>query len=200
MPTLYHFADCPFCFRVRVYLAERALGYTSLQCDRAALPPELPALHPLGRLPVWLGDDARVTFGSMTIVGFLAETVPGDTLWPTTPLGRARVGMTDELATVGLLQPLIRLSEAQALPPDAWDIPAQKREMALVRRTLAAFEAILGGRPWLLGAQITIADLLLAQPLTILERFGLDLDGLSGLQNLAERLVQRPSVVAARAN
>ncbi len=199
MPSLYHFQDCPFCLRVRIYLAERALPYTSVRCDRAALPPELPALHPLGRLPVWLDDAGRPIFGALTIIGYLAATVPGDTLWPTTPLAQARLQMAEELVTTGLLQPMMRLSELQAPPPELWDIAAQKREMAVVRRTLAAFADILGERPWLLGDRLTVADLLLAQPLTILERFGLDLTSAPGLQDLAQRLAQRPSVVAARA-
>ena len=198
MPSLYHFQDCPFCYRVRLYLAERAIAYTSVRCERGALPPELPSLHTLGRLPVWLDDAGRPFFGSLAIIAYLAETTPGETLWPDTPIGRARVQMAEELVTTGLLQPLIRLADAQAWPPEAWDIPAQKREMALVRRTLAALESIQAGRPWLLGERLTVADLLLAQPLTILERFGLDLETLPGLNNLAERLAQRPSVLAAR--
>lgn len=199
MATLYHFLDCPYCFRVRAYLAERELPYVSAAVPRDHLPPELPSLNPLGRLPIWITDAGKPVFGSNTIVTFLDATTPGTGLLPTEPLARARVAMAEELCNDGLLEPLIRLDrEIAGREAGEWNIEAYRRDTAKVRRTLTVFEQLLGGRPWLVGDSLTPADLALAQPLTILERFGLDLQGLPALQDLAERLAKRTSVQAAR--
>lgn len=198
MATLYHYLDCPYCFRVRAYLAERDLTYTSLTVDRGAPPPELLALNPLGRLPIWVTDEGRPIFGSQTIVHFL-EATHGQALLPTDPLQRARCAMAEELCTDGLLQPLIRLDREMAgREPGTWDLQVWQAETSRVNRTLQVFESLLGGRPWLVGQSLTTADLALVQPLTILERYGLDLQRQPGLADLAERLSRRPSIVAAR--
>ena len=198
MATLYHYLDCPYCFRVRAYLAERELPYTSSAIERAAPPPELLALNPLGRLPIWVTDNGRPIFGSNTILAYL-EATAGQALLPIDPLQRARCAMAEELCTEGLLQPLIRLDREMAgRETGDWNMEVWRTETARVRRTLQVFEALLGGRPWLVGDGMTVADFALVQPLTILERYGLDLQGLPGLADLAERLARRPSIVAAR--
>jgi len=199
LATLYHFIDCPFCYRVRAYLAERDLPFTSASVERDAPPPELYGLHPLGKLPVWVTDAGKPIFGSSTIMAYLEATEPGARLLPADPLARARCAMAEELVTEGLLQPLMRLErELGGRSAPAWDIDLYRTETRKVRSMLQVFEQILGGRRWLVGDSLTTADLALALPLTIIERFGLDLEGLPGLIDLAERLGKRPSVVAAR--
>lgn len=199
MATLYHYLDCPYCFRVRAFLAEREVRYTSAVIDRGNPPPELVSLNPLGRLPIWTTDEGRPVFGSTTIVQFVDATAEGEPLLPTDPLPRARVLMAEEMVTEGLLQPLIRLDrDIGGKPATEWDMTVYRTETARIRRTLQIFEQILNGRQWLVGDRLTPADLALAQPLTILERFGMDLQGLPGLTDLAARLEKRSSVLAAR--
>ena len=65
MATLYHYMDCPYCFRVRLYAAERDLPFESVVVERGAPPPELPSLNPLRRLPVWITDENRPIFGDL---------------------------------------------------------------------------------------------------------------------------------------
>jgi len=180
-------------------LAERELPYTSAAIERDHPPPELLSLNPLGRLPIWVTDQGRSVFGSNTIVTFLEASVPGKGLFPADALQRARVAMAEELVNDGLLQPLIRLDrELAERAAGSWDMEVYRTETQRVRRTLGVFEQLLGGRPWLVGDALTPADLALAQPLTIVERFGLELAGFPGLQDLAERLGKRPSILAAR--
>ncbi len=199
MATLYHFMDCPYCFKVRVYLAERGIEYHSAAVKRGHLPPELPALNPLRRLPVWVTDDNRPVFGANTIIDFLERTESGPKLVPEEPLRRARCWMADEMVIDGLLEPLIALDrDMQGAEPDAWNMKLYQRHTGRIRRILTVFEQLLGNRDWLVGDEMTLADLSLALPLTILERFGLDLAALPGLQNLAERLADLPSVAEAR--
>ena len=197
--TLYHYHDCPLCFRLRAYLYERELPFVSHLVDRDAPPPELLSLSPLGRLPLWVTDDGKPLFGAQTIAHYL-EAVHGSALWPTEPLPRARASMAEEMAWEGLVQPLAKLDREHAgRGPEAWNLEVWQIETRRVRRTLQVFEALLGGREWLLGQAISVADLALAHPLAVLERYGIDLQDFPGLANLAERLGKRPSVVAARA-
>ncbi len=202
MATLYHYLDCPYCFKTRAYLEERSIPWTSMLVDRAHPPAELPSLNPLGRLPVWLTDEGKPIFGSNTIIGFLEATRPQGGLLPSEPLQRARCWMADEMADKGLLEPLMALDREHRDHgnPASWDLQVYRRDTARIRRQLQVFEQILGGRQWLVGDGLTVADLALALPLTILERFGLDLAGLTGLQDLAARLEKRPSILAARKN
>jgi glutathione S-transferase len=199
MPTLYHYHDCPYCFRVRAFLAEREVPYTSHLVDRAAPPPELLSLNPLGKLPVWVTDKGRPIFGSRTIVRFVDQLASGAPLLPADPLQQARVAMAEDLVDEALLPALIRLDRAMTgKPSDQWDMQVYRKDTANVRQLLEVFEQLLGGRQWLVGEQLTPADLALAQPLTILERFGLDLAQLPGLAGLAARLDKRTAILAAR--
>ncbi len=197
--TLFHYADCPYCFRVRAFLAEREVEYSSNLCDRDAPPPELAALTPLGKLPVWVTDKGRPIFGSRTITRFVDALAPGPALIPADPLQAARVAMTEDLVDEALLAALIRLDrEVGGKPSDQWNLQVYRTETTLIRRMLDLFEQLLGGRPWLVGESLTPADIALAQPLTILERYGLDLSAHPGLADLAGRLAKRTCVLAAR--
>ena len=199
MPTLFHYHDCPYCFRVRAFLVEREIAYTSNLVDRGAPPPELFSLNPLGKLPIWVTDKGRPVFGSRTIIRFVDAIAPGTPLVPADPLQAARVAMTEDLIDEALLPALIRLDrEVAGKPADQWDLKVYRQETAKIHGMLEVFEQLLGGRQWLVGDALSPADLALTQPLTILERFGLDLSAQPGLAELAERLSKRQSIIAAR--
>ena len=199
MPTLYHFMDCPHCFKIRAYLSQRGLEYHSALVARGQMPPELPSLNPLRRLPVWITDDHKPLFGANTIIDFLEQTATAPRLVPEDPLRRARCWMADEMAVEGLLEPLIALDrEMQGKEPDSWNLSKYRKKTAKIKTILDVFEQLLGNRQWLVGEELSLADLSLALPLTILERFGLDLAALPGLENLALRLADLPSVAEAR--
>jgi glutathione S-transferase len=199
MPTLYHYFDCPYCFRVRAFLAEREVDFASHLVDRGSPPPELLSLNPLGKLPIWVTDKGRPIFGSRTIIRFVDALAAGTPLIPADPLQAARVAMAEDLIDEALLPALIRLDrEVGGKPSDQWDLKIYRTETAKVQGLLEIFEQLLGGRQWLVGDALSPADLALAQPLTILERFGLDLAAMPGLADLAERLAKRTSILSAR--
>ena len=199
MPTLYHFHDCPYCYKVRLYAHERNIAFTSALCQRDALPPELPSLTPLMTLPVWVLDNGKPIFGSNTIVQYLEATEGGDALFPADPMQRARCLMADEIADAGLLQPLLEVDRmTRGKEPGDWDLPRWRTLMAKARRGLDVLEAILGGRDWLLGDKLSYADIAIALPISVVERYGLDLSQHPGLKSLSERIERRPSSLAAR--
>lgn len=199
MPTLYHYMDCPYCFRVRLYLAERDMPYEGMKVERGVPPPELPSLNPLRRLPVWVTDEAKPIFGSNTIIAFLEHSDPDGGLLPSEPLARARCWMADELARDGLLEPMLTLDrEIAGKEPDRWNMDIYRKKTARIRRTLGVFEALLGGRKWLVGNEISVADLSIALPLSIIERFGIELSDFPGIKALALRLEAMDSMRVAR--
>ncbi|GEM_PF-3454765 len=199
MASLYHYMDCPYCFRVRMYAHERSIKFENVVVERGSPPPELPSLNPLLRLPVWINDENKPIFGSNTIIDYLEHSDPDEPLVPTESLPRARVWMADELARDGLLEPLIALDrDLGGRDPDNWNLSLYKKKTARIRRTLNVFEALLGGRKWLIGDDFTLADLSLALPLSILERYGIDLADTPALADLAERLAARDSMRLAR--
>lgn len=198
MPVLYHFHDCPYCYRVRLYLHERGIEFGSALCTRGSLPPELPALAPLGQLPVWVTDDGKPIFGSRTIVDYLERTDPSELL-PSDPIARARCWMAEDLGNDGLLQPLLEVDRmTRGKEPGDWDLPRWKTLMGRARRTLDVLEALLGGRDWLIGDTLSYADVAIALPISVVERYGLDLSGHPGLKSLSERLERRPAAQQAR--
>ena len=199
MQSLYHYMDCPSCFKVRLYLAERSIPYQRITVKRDVPMPELAGLNPLRRLPVWMTEDDKPIFGSNTIIDYLESTHEQERLVPDDPVGRARCWMADELAVEGLLAPLLVLDREMAgKEPDRWDMKIYRQQSAKITRMLGVFEQLLGGRQWLVGDRMTVADLSVVLPLTILERFGLDLAAFAGLSDLRERIVARPSLAEAR--
>ena len=198
MGTLYHYRDCPYCFKVKVYLHERGLTFNHALVTRGAPPPELSAINPLRRLPVWVTDEGKPVFGSNTIIEFL-EGTEGAALLPEDPLHRARCWMAEELARDGLLEPLLAMDRVMGgKDPTEWDMDVYGKKTRRIRRMLDVFEALLGGRQWLVGEDFSVADISVTLPLTILERYGLDLTGHPGLADLRGRLDKRYSVVEAR--
>lgn len=199
MPTLFHYHDCPYCFRVRAFLAEREVKYASNLVERGHPPPELYSLTPLGKLPVWVTDKGRPVFGSRTIIRFVDRLAEGTPLIPADPLAEARVAMAEDLVDEALLPPMLKLDrEIGGKPAEEWNMVVYRAEVQKIRQTLNIFEQILGGRTWLVGEALSPADLALALPLTIVERFGVDTAEFPGLQALAERLNKRTSILAAR--
>ncbi len=198
MATLYHYLDCPYCFKVRIYLHERQLPFDHALIQRGSPPPELSALNPLRRFPVWVTDEGKPIFGSNTIIDFLEQS-GASTLLPTEPLHRARCWMADELARDGMLEPLLAMDRSMAgREPGDWDMDVYRKKTRRIRRSLDVLEALLGGRQWLVGPEFSLADIAVTLPLTILERYGLDLTEHPGLADLRVRLDKRYSVVEAR--
>lgn len=81
-------ARCPYCARVRIALAEKALEYETVEVDLADRPQWLLELNaPHGRVPVL--DDGFTLPESEVIMAFLEERYPERALLPRDPRERA---------------------------------------------------------------------------------------------------------------
>jgi glutathione S-transferase len=130
--------------------------------------PEFLALNPMGRVPV-LEDGAFVLAESAAIMAYLADTKPGNSLYPVDLRQRADVNRWlfwgashwgpafAALAFENWLKNLLQLGE-----PDAAQV---KRQEDTLRGLARVLDAHLASREWISGSSITIADLAIATSL-----------------------------------
>ena len=84
MITLYDADRCPYCARVRIVLAEKAIPYETVVVDLADRPAWLYEKNPVGRVPV-LEEDGLCVPESAVIMEMLEERFPEPALLPVDP-------------------------------------------------------------------------------------------------------------------
>lgn len=123
------------------------------------------ARNPNGKLPV-LEDDGLLLWESRAIMMYLADRVPGQTLYPTDPRDRADVQrwlfwcanhMTPACAI--LVQERFVKQLMGRGDPDPVEVA---RGEALFRQSAAILDAQLAGKTWVTQDRLTLADLSLA--------------------------------------
>jgi glutathione S-transferase len=90
MITLYYAPRCPYCARVRIVLAEKGVGYETVEIDLSDRPDWLYEKNPLGKVPV-LEEDDFVLPESDVIMEYLEERYPEPALLPADREDRALV-------------------------------------------------------------------------------------------------------------
>jgi glutathione S-transferase len=85
---LYDAARCPFCARVRIALAEKAIEYETVEIDLRKRPHWIYELNPSGKVPVL--DDGFVLPESAVIMEYLDERYPEPSLLPSELGARGR--------------------------------------------------------------------------------------------------------------
>jgi glutathione S-transferase len=178
---LYVFPVAPNPTRVRLYLAEKQAAGARIDLEQRNVnlregqqrSPEHLARNPFGRLPVLeLADGTHLT-ESLAIIQYLEELHPDPPLIGSDALTRARVRELERIAEIGVLIPIARILHATRSP---LGLPANPEVAAYFRAMLPAALEVLDarlsdGRPFVAGAQATIADCTLAAALQF-ARFG----------------------------
>lgn len=162
--------------------------------------PEYLAIHPLGKLPALVEDDGTALFESSAIVLHLADRHADRGLAPAVgdPL-RGRYLQWALYAQVTLEPPLATYAAHTSF------LPEDKRNPALAAEAKASFRGVLppveaalaDGRPWILGARFTAADVLLGSVLTWAQRVGL-CEGSPAVEAYVSRVTARPAFAASR--
>jgi stringent starvation protein A len=181
--TLYDADRCPYCARVRIVLAEKALEYEVVAVDLDDRPAWIYEKNPLGRVPV-LEEDGFVLPESAVIDEYLEERYPEPPLGPADPgeraLGRLLVHRFDELS-----RPYYALRRGEEGAREQLD--AQ----------LAALAALLELQQFLSGREFGLADVAYVPwILRARERMGVSLEPFPALADWVERLGERPSIAA----
>lgn len=152
--------------------------------------------NPMGQVPVLELEDGRHISQSLAILSYLDETFPEPALLPTDPLERAHVRSMTQVVNSGI-QPLQNLYTLRLI--DAFGKDSSMWATHHISRGLAALERIaapLAGT-YLMGDQITVADLCLIPQLYNARRFNIPLHKLPVLTRVEEACQAHPAFQSA---
>ncbi|MFZ5783128.1 MAG: glutathione S-transferase family protein [Pseudomonadota bacterium] len=156
-------------YSVYVRIARLALAEKGLPCEQIEVDPfaeQVPAgylaLHPFGRVPT-LVHDGFVLYETGAITRYLDRAFPGPALQPRSPQAWARmdqiIGVVDSYA----YWPLVRQVFSHRVFRPALGRPADEAEVAKgvagATRVLGALEALAASETFLVGPQLSLADL-----------------------------------------
>lgn len=188
----------------RLALAEKGVAYERVEVNPFA--PEVPAaylaMHPFKRVPV-LVHDGFVLYETGAITRYVDETFPGPRLQPEAPRERARLTQIISIVDSYAYWPMVRQVFAHSVfrprvgePVDAAAI-AQGLEGSA--RALGALEALAAGGEFLVGRQLSLADLHLAPMIDCFVAAPQSLGVIAGYPKLATwwRAMQRRASLAA---
>jgi glutathione S-transferase len=154
--------------------------------------PEFLEVNPAGKLPVLVDGDMVLT-ESVAIALYLAEKYSERGLLPADLKGRAQVNRWLLFTATELEQPLWRIARNTFIYPENQRLPA---DVQIAREEFKAMAAVLEnhmqGRRFVVGEDVTVADLVLAYTLDWANEVKL-LDGFPRLKAYMERMYARPS-------
>ncbi|MBZ9733914.1 glutathione S-transferase family protein [Mesorhizobium sp. CA18] len=160
-PTLYG-ADYSVYVRIaRMTLEEKGVGYELVPLDIFAaegIPAWYLEHHPFGRIPAFEHDGFRL-FETGAITRYVDEAFDGPALQPADARGRARMvqisGMLDAYGYRAMVWD-VAVERLEKAAPDEALIAGGLSQAETVLKVLTSLKA---KGPWLLGEQLTLADL-----------------------------------------
>jgi glutathione S-transferase len=173
--TLYDAERCPYCVRVRIVLAEKALEWEKVAVDLDDRPAWIYEKNPLGRVPV-LEEDGLVLPESVVIMAYLDERYPEPPLLPEDAAERALARL--------LVERFHRLGD-----PYYKVRRGDESARAELEERLGELDSILEERPYLTGRAYGLADIAYVPWVIRTEHAGFP-----SLAAWVERLGQRPTV------
>jgi len=194
--------------RVLWLLEELEIPYEIVRYQRnpktLLAPPELAAIHPLGKSPV-ITDEGRTVAESGAILEYLVERHGNGRLVPQpgTP-EQLRYRYFMHYAEGSLMTPLLvkLLCDRVRSAPLPFFVKPIARRIAdgvggqfvepNLRRHAAFLEAELAGRTWFAGDELTVADIQMSYPVEALLQRGRELAG-ERLRAFVERVHARPA-------
>lgn len=160
-PILYG-ADYSVYVRIsRMALEEKGVGYELVPLDIFAadgIPNWYLEHHPFGRIPAFEHDRFRL-FETSAIARYVDEAFDGPSLQPSEPRGRATMNQ------------IIGMLDAYAYRTMVWDVAVERLEketpdealiasgLSQAGKALQALSSLKSPGAWLLGDQLTLADL-----------------------------------------
>jgi glutathione S-transferase len=182
--VLYDAARCPYCARVRIVLAEKAIEVEVVEVDLSDRPAWIYEKNSTGRVPVIEEDNGTPLPESAVIMEFLEERYPDPPLLPADPADRAAVR-------------LLVFRDHDFTDPYYAFRRGEEGAREELDRALGRFDALLGERPYLGGMEYGLADIAYVPWfLRARDMLGVELDGFPGLVDWLARLEQRPSIAA----
>jgi glutathione S-transferase len=178
MWRLYQFPLCPFSRKVRLLLNEKGVAYELERENPWDGREEFLAMNPAGRTPVLHDPDKRITLvDSRAICEYFEETEDRTPMIVGTARNRAEirrlVALFDENFFADVTAPLLSERVTKRLffraPPDSGLL---RQAMKLANEHLDYMDWLIDNRPWLAGAQMSLADLAAAAQLSVADYLG----------------------------
>ncbi len=198
MLTLYQRTDCPFCWKVRIGLAELEVEYQVVEIAFGDKHPDVKRLSPTGNVPV-LVDGGVAIWESAVMLEYLDGRYGPGKLFPDGPAEQARVRLvhaySDKL--VGACLRELVFEKRSKLESD-WDGKIIEINEKKWRACLQELNLLLGEQPFFGGEFFSAADCALAARCGVAAAYGANFTSeLSGIGRWYDSAVHRPSWQAA---
>jgi len=166
MTVIVHHLENSRSQRILWLLEELELPYSVTRYARdpktMLAPPELKAVHPLGKSPV-IDDGGRIVIETAAIVEYLVEKAGGRLGAPGNRDAALRYRQYLHYAEGSMMPPLLALLVLGRL--GVLGLPAKKPVQAMLDMHLDWLETELADRPWFAGNDFTAADVMMSFPL-----------------------------------
>ena len=178
MWQIYQFPLCPFSRKVRLLLSEKGVSYELKRENPWDGRDEFFHLNPAGRTPVMVeSEKGTVLVDSQAICEYFEETVDKNPMINGSAVNRAEirrlVALFDENFFVDVTAPLLHERMKKRLVYRAAPDSRMLREaMKLAHDHLDYLDYLIDNRPWLAGAQMSLADLAAAAQISVADYLG----------------------------
>ncbi|MBL4802721.1 MAG: glutathione S-transferase family protein [Emcibacter sp.] len=193
---LYHRPDCPFCWKVRIFLKEIDVDVEEVTIALGEKNPDIMALNPNGTVPVFMDGDLLL-WESAVIIEYLADKYPAAALMSGSAIERADIrqihGYSD--SRVGkILFPYIKHVREKGLDFLGHDTRQATTEgWGEIQKILSER---LGNKKFF-GPNFSAADCALIPRVTLALAYGLTFgDDVVNLKKWYRECVKRPSFLA----
>jgi len=163
--TLYGVAASPYVRGARLGLEEKRVDYDFVDMPIGAhKEPAHLARHPFGRVPAF-AHDGFALYETQAILRYVDQAFPGEALQPKEPRAAARMnqlmGIVDwyvmpSMSAIAFQR--LMVSRRGAKPDDA----IIEKALPMARTAIAEIDRLSDGQPYLTGARVSLADLMLA--------------------------------------
>ncbi len=160
--------------------------------------PEYLKINPNGHIPA-IDDEGTILWESMAINLYLAEKYGKEPLWPSKIEDRGRAyqwsfwGMTEtEPHLVAVF------ANRVMLPPEQRNEAAARNGLEALKAPLRVLDEHLRNRPYLLGADFTVADLNVAGVLILAPMIQVDISRVPAAKAWLDKCLSRPAMQKSR--
>jgi glutathione S-transferase len=203
MLTLYGHPSSPNSRKVHWALEEIGVPYEYKRVELMKREQKLPdyvKLNPNGRVPTLI-DDGFTLYESNAIMWYLADKFGGGKLAPDHVQARALVDQwvywqTSDLGPAAGRPYRMKIYASVGQPFDQVQFDAA---LEAIKAPLALLDAHLQGRAFVVGDDLSIADIALAESVGLARQLGADVDAFPHVSAWFARLAERPAFQKTRA-
>jgi glutathione S-transferase len=196
---LISFDICPFVERSRIVLEEKGLDYELTFIDLSDKPDWFLEISPRGKVPV-LQVDGRPIFESMVINEYLEEAFPEPALFPSDPVSKAQARAWIVYANDVVMPPFAKLTYSAKTAEEV------RKAREDLRATFEKLDSELAerGTDYFMSDEFGLVDAIYApiwSRMEVIRQKGHEelTNGLPNWRAYGQRLLERPSCIAARA-